>query len=200
MSETSRLVPTSLEIKFSCVGKLELDTQKADIHTAEYLSKSLVATHPFWVEFHSRTQADNDPVIEWLKRTKSKRGGVDEDQGLVLDFLVEIYRKLDTLEGLIANRQVHYEKLDYNGVIDRIGHGCFSVQVLENQPLEEEMLYYGRVDLPTFPKRLVPLFFTKREDLCYVLKIHAHDESEWDGYVASKERDLIRELKRKKEQ
>ncbi len=61
--------------------------------------------------------------------------------------------------------------------------------------LLENTLYYGRIELPTFPTRIVPVYFIYHSELAWIEQIHARDEIEWDGYVAGKERALIRSLK-----
>lgn len=169
--EKSRLIKTILNIEY----------EKAQIKSEECAK-----------EFSKLTQSDDDPIGEWLRIMRAKKGNLDNENTIVLELLVEIYRKLETLEQKVEKNTKTYLPLDNSSVISTIGHGCF---MIDNNQLEENILYYGRVELPTFPTRIVPIYFTYSNSLAKIEKIHARDEIEWDGYVASKERALIRIIK-----
>lgn len=172
----SRLIDTSLKVEFDKVH-----------NNADEFAK----------EFSKLTQSDEDPIGEWLRLTKAKNGNLSGESMILLELMVEIYRKVESLEKSVNAIKKEYAPLQYKGEINTIGHSCFKIQ---NMNLEENVLYYGRVELPTFPSRIIPIYFIYQENLLWVEQIHSRDEAEWDSYVASKERALIRTIRQKKEQ
>lgn len=170
----SRLIETSLKIEFD---------------------KAQNNSEIFAREFTRLTQSDEDPIGEWLRLTKAKKGNLEGDSVIILELLVEIYRKIESLERTLSSIKKEYAPLTQKGEITTIGHSCF---VVGNMLLEENTLYYGRIELPTFPTRIIPIYFVYHSELAWVEQIHGRDESEWDSYVASKERALIRTLKQNK--
>ncbi len=172
--QKSRLIDTALKIRY--------DTAHSN-------------AEEFALEFNKLTQSDEDPIGEWLRLMRAKKGNLDSENTIVLELLVEIYRKLELLEHKIQGDTKIYTPLAYEGLITTIGHSCFA---LRDSTLQENTLYYGRVELPTFPTRIIPIYFIFHTHLALVEKIHARDENEWDSYVASKERALIRSIKSNK--
>lgn len=167
----SRLIHTALKIEFD----------KAHTNAESYA-----------LEFNKLTQSDEDPIGEWLRLMRAKRGNLEGENAVILELLVEIYRKIESLESHIEGNTKAYVPLGNQALIDTIGHGCFA---LLDTLLLENTLYYGRIELPTFPTRIVPVYFIYHSELAWIEQIHARDEIEWDGYVAGKERALIRSLK-----
>lgn len=149
----------------------------------------------FVEEFNKLTQSDEDPIGEWLRLKRAKKGNLESDNAVILELLVEIYRKIESLESRICGETKSYVNLEYKGNVKTIGHGCFA---LKDSNLLENTLYYGRIELPTFPTRIVPVYFVYHSGLAWIERIHGQDEAEWDSYVASKERALIRSIKNNK--
>ena len=149
----------------------------------------------FAQEFNKLTQSDEDPIGEWLRLTRAKRGNLEADNAIILELLVEVYRKIESLEARISGNVKSYVPLENHATIGTIGHSCFA---LIDAELAENTLYYGRIELPTFPARIVPVYFVYHSNLAWIERIHGRDEVEWDSYVASKERALIRSIKNKK--
>lgn len=152
-------------------------------------------TEAFAEEFNKLTQSDEDPIGEWLRLTRAKKGNLEPDNVVILELLVEIYRKIESLEARISGEKKDYVALANKDNISTIGHSCFA---LKESKLIENTLYYGRIELPTFPTRIVPVYFVYHSRLAWIERIHGRDEAEWDGYVASKERALIRSIKNSK--
>ena len=169
--EKSRLINTALQIQY----------QKAHANAEE-----------FAIEFNKLTQSDEDPIGEWLRLMRAKKGNLDSENTIILELLVEIYRKIEILENKIQGETKSYIPLSNKDIITTIGHNCFA---LKDSKLQENTLYYGRVELPTFPTRIIPIYFIFHTNLAIIEKIHGRDETEWDSYVASKERALIRLMK-----
>lgn len=167
----SRLINTALKIEFD---------------------KTHTNAESYALEFNKLTQSDEDPIGEWLRLMRAKKGNLEGENLVILELLVEIYRKIESLEARIDGSTKDYVPLAEKATINTIGHGCFALLDIK---LMENTLYYGRIELPTFPTRIVPVYFVYHSGLAWIEQIHARDEIEWDSYVAGKERALIRSLK-----
>jgi hypothetical protein len=148
----------------------------------------------FKKEFDSLSEYDEDPVGQWLKIAKAK-GETQDSDAVLLKLVVELHRKIDGLTKLIKNEEEEFLNLEQKLEINAINYEYFKVE----QPLKVGQKYYGRVLLPAFPKRLVPVFFTAIEqNIANIELMHDKDTRDWDAYMAAKERIQIRELKGKK--
>jgi len=146
-------------------------------------------------EFSLFEQSDNDPIGQWLKSAKA-RGDARDSDPLVLTLIAELHRKVDELTQLIKGNEENSIELKFSRNIESINYEYF---YLEDHILEPNAEYYGRVLMPTFPRRDIPLYFKAiNPQLALIKKIHDRDRRDWDTYVAARERTLIRELKRSK--
>ncbi len=145
-------------------------------------------------EFNSLAQSDEDPVGQWLKLARA-RGETSESDQVLLTLLVELHRKVDALSSYVKNEQTEYVKLSCDKQIDKIGFEYFLIKDADLKNGEE---YYGRIAMPIFPKREVPLFFTCEEkNLAKITKMHERDVKDWNSYVTARERVMIRQIKAK---
>ena len=143
-------------------------------------------------EYHSLSEADDDAIGQWLKLAKAK-GETSESDPVALRLLVELHRKVDSLERLIKNEKSPRIGLSSSAQIESIGFGYF---YLEEAALQEDESYYGRITMPTYPQREIGVFFKAVDNnLAKLEKIHDRDEKEWGAYVTARERVMIRELK-----
>jgi hypothetical protein len=143
-------------------------------------------------EYHQLTEADNDPVGQWIKLAKAK-GETSDTDDIVLKLLVELHRKVDDLTRLVKEEESHRIKLPFHAQIDSIGfeHIKFIKPILE-----VDAVYYGRITMPIFPQREVAVLFKAQDkNLAKIVKIHSTDEKEWAAYVTARERVMIREQK-----
>jgi hypothetical protein len=70
---------------------------------------------------------------------------------------------------------------------------------IKEKLFEIDTLYYARVELPVFPKRVMPMFIRAiKEDLAKIELMHEKDTKDWSSYMVARERAMIRELKAKK--
>jgi hypothetical protein len=158
-------------------------------------SKNEIDPENFDREYHSLSESDDDPISQWLKLAKA-RGETAETDPVLLQLIVELHRKIDSLEMLIKNEKPKRVSLSFEAKIESIGFEHFN---LEEELLEENELYYGRVEMPVHPKRDVAIFFqAESKTLAKIVKIHDRDEKEWASYMTARERVLIRELKEKR--
>lgn len=166
-----RLVPAVLEIAW------EIDEIKKEEHALEYNSLVL---------------SDEDPLGAWLKRAKAKGETKNTDQ-VLLNLIVHLHRKIDSLSATLIGQKRELLKLENSGMLNAIG---FEHVGIINGEFEIDRLYYMRVAMPIFPRREIPIYVravSKNE--CKIEIMHEEDRADWDAYVASKEREMIRQLR-----
>lgn len=147
-------------------------------------------------EYNSLSQSDEDPVGQWLKIAKA-RGETSESDQVLLTLLVELHRKIDDLGAYIKDEKTEYIKLDEQVEIESIGFENFKIA---SHALSVGQRYYGRILMPVFPKREVPLFFEAIEkNLAQIKRLHERDRTDWNSYVTARERVMIRELKARRD-
>ena len=147
-------------------------------------------------EYHRLSESDDDPIAQWLKMAKA-RGETSQSDPVLLNLMVELHRKVDSLEKLIKNEEPERVKLLTNADIESIGFKNFQ---LKSALMEEGMEYYGRIEMPVYPQRDVGVYFKAlTKEIAEITKMHERDEREWNAYVTARERVLIREMKEEKE-
>ncbi len=146
-------------------------------------------------EFQRLSMSDEDPITQWLKLAKAKGDSAETDP-VLLNLLVELHRKIDSLERTIKNEEPNRLDLESHEMIETIGFGYFD---LAQSVLVLGRRYYGRIEMPVYPKRDIAVFFTaESSSLAKIEKMHEADEKEWASYLTARERILIRENKRVK--
>lgn len=147
-------------------------------------------------EFNLLSESDDDPVGQWLKLAKSRGDTSDSDQ-VLLTLLVELHRKADDLSAYVKNESTEYIKLEKSSQIDSIGFENFHTKL---NVFEVGRVYYGRILMPIFPKREVPVFFEGIEgNLAQIKRLHDRDRKDWNAYVTARERVMIRQMRAKKD-
>lgn len=145
-------------------------------------------------EFSQLSESDDDPISQWLKLAKG-RGETTESDPVLLNLIVELHRKIDSLEMFLKDEKPKRVSLRYKVDIESIGFEHFKVS---EDMFEAGVEYYGRVEMPVHPKRDVAIFFKALDStLAEITKIHERDEKEWGVYLTARERVLIREAKAK---
>ena len=145
-------------------------------------------------EYQKLSESDEDPISQWLKLAKA-RGDTRETDPVLLELVVEMHRKIDALEMFLKNEVPVRISLLNSSEIESIGFEYFNLQ---KGLLIEKRLYYGRIEMPVYPKRDVGVFFqAESETLAKIVKMHERDEKEWNAYMTARERVLIREAKEK---
>ncbi len=142
-------------------------------------------------EYSSLSNTDIDPLGEYMKYSRAR--GDTESDDTTLKLLVALHHKIDEIKKILTNDIKEHIKLEHKEHIKALGHG---VIIMPKPIFKVGGYYYARIDLPVFPQRIVPLFFEAIETgIAKVKRIHEKDERDWDGYITSRERALIRELK-----
>lgn len=158
-------------------------------------SKMSVDKKAYEREFNQLSESDDNPINQWLKLAKARGETYDTDP-VLLQLIVELHKKLDTLEMFLKNETPKRVSLTSKALIDEIGFEHFN---LSEEVLEKGRIYYGRVEMPVYPKRDIGIFFKAlNPTLAKIVKIHERDEREWSAYMTARERVLIREIKEKK--
>ncbi len=169
-----RVIRANLDIEFQKIG------DKEDI---------------FSREFDRLSEVDDDSIGHWLKLAKA-RGETRESDQVLLTLVIELHRKVDELTKIMRDEIPKKEKLEIKTDIESIGFEHF---IIEEPILQIDEKYYGRINLPTFPKREIPLFFIGVDSKTAKIKlIHERDSKDWDSYMAARERVLIREMRANK--
>ena len=146
----------------------------------------------FIQEYYALMQLNDDPLGLWLKSSKIRKESEQSDQ-VLLTLMIELHRKIDKLTHLVTSDKPLYLPLALQGNIKAIGHGYLEFDTAVLTPKES---YYARIDMPTFPKRQLPLFFEAiSENLGKIVMMHEDDEQDWSAYMVACERVMIRQMK-----
>lgn len=171
--ENIRLVDTSLKIVFE-EGTSDNET--------------------FRREFMSLLMLHDDPLSVWLKSDKIRKESEDTDK-ILLTLIAELHRKVDILSLRLTTEGPLYLPLRYQGSLNAIGYGYIG---FDSEVLEEGRCYYGRIDMPTFPRRQIALFFEALSSkIAKITLMHEDDKKDWSAYMAACERVMIRQMKGK---
>ncbi|ATB68317.1 hypothetical protein SJPD1_0188 [Sulfurospirillum diekertiae] len=146
----------------------------------------------FMQEYYTLLQLNDDPLGLWLKSSKVRKESEQSDQ-VLLTLLVELHRKIDKLTHLITSDTPLHLPLALEGNLKAIGHGYIE---FDSNVLKPDENYYARIDMPTFPKRQMPLFFEAlNESIGKIVMMHEDDEKDWSTYMVACERVMIRQMK-----
>lgn len=147
-------------------------------------------------EYDSLAESDDDAVGQWLKLAKA-RGETSESDQVMLTLVTELHRKVDQIIQKLEKSENELIPLENEAEIDGINFDFFA---LKSDLFIPGKRYYGRVAMPTFPKRDVAVYFKALDGrTAEIALMHQRDRKEWDSYVTSRERAMIRELKEKNE-
>ena len=154
------------------------------------------SSEEFKHEYDSLSSADDDSIGEWLRLAKARGNTEDSDQ-VLLTLIVELHRKIDDMNAFMRGEKQTLLSLAYNANIDAINYEHFRVK---DNIFEIEKKYYGRIVMPFFPKREVPIYFKAiSENEAKIVLLHERDETDWNAYVVARERVMIREMRAKKD-
>lgn len=148
---------------------------------------------PFIKEYYSLLLINDDPLGVWLRSAKVRHESEKTDQ-VLLTLITDLHRKIDTLTHMIHSpKEPLHLVLAYKGDIRAIGHGYIQ---MDEACFEEGKKYYGRIDMPTFPRRQVPLFFEAiSPTVGKIVLMHEDDAKDWSTYMVACERVMIRMMK-----
>ena len=83
--------------------------------------------------------------------------------------------------------------MSIQGNLKAIGHGYLE---FDGDVLKPNESYYARIDMPTFPRRQMPIFFEAiSESVGKIVMMHEDDEHDWSTYMVACERVMIRQMK-----
>jgi len=146
----------------------------------------------FKEEFDKLGSESEDPIGQYIKLAKA-RGETKETDPVLLELLIALHRKVDELAAYVKNEIKEYIKLDHKTEIDKIGFEYFEIK---EDLFKKGKKYYGRMDLPVFPPRVVPVVFeAESEKLAKILLMHDRDIKDYNAFIMARERAIIREMK-----
>jgi len=173
------------------------ENRSREVKTAIPIEYQLLSTNTegFEAEFESLSESDSDPIGHWLRLAKA-RGETKDSDMLVVNLIVELYRKVDEVASLLKCETTALLELENIAKLTSIGHGVFT---LEDGKLSPGEIYYARINMPVFPRRTIALFFRAIENnKGLVERIHERDEKDIDSYIVARERSMIREQRERK--
>jgi len=148
----------------------------------------------FKEEFDKLGSESDDPIGQYIKLAKA-RGETKDTDPVLLELLIALHRKVDELSAYIKNEKKELLKLNTKTEIEKIGFEYF--QIKENL-LKKGKKYYGRMSLPVFPPRDVPVIFeAESENLAKIILMHERDIKDYNAFIMARERAIIREMKGK---
>ena len=147
-------------------------------------------------EYDSLSSADDDSIGEWLRLAKA-RGNTEESDQVLLTLIVELHRKMDEMNAFMRGEKQSYLTLTCSGDVEAINYEHLKTK---DDIFEDSMEYYGRIEMPFFPKRQVPIYFKAiSTNEAKIVLLHERDEKDWNAYVVARERVMIREMRAKKD-
>jgi hypothetical protein len=109
---------------------------------------------------------------------------------------MELHRKVDQLSEELKGKAKQMLSLNFEEAVDSINYTHLR---LKEQVVELDRIYYGRIIMPTFPRREIPIYAQGVDMMTVEIKLmHDRDRADWDAYVASRERSAIRQARREK--
>ncbi|WP_456480773.1 hypothetical protein [Nautilia sp.] len=151
-------------------------------------------TEEYKEEFDKLGSESEDPIGQYIKLAKA-RGETKETDPVLLELLIALHRKIDELTAIVKNEKKELLKLDYKTEIAKIGFDYFEIK---DPVMIKGEKYYGRMSLPVFPPRSVPVVFVaENEKLAKILLMHERDLKDYNAFIMARERAIIREMKGK---
>ena len=148
----------------------------------------------FQKEFDTLGAESDDPIGQYIKLAKA-RGETRDTDPVLLELLIALHRKVDELSAFVKNETKELLPLRYKSEIESVGFDYFAI----NEALFENKKYYGRMDLPVFPKRQVPVIFEGTDKkTAKIIHMHDRDIKDYNAFITARERAIIREMKGKK--
>ena len=148
----------------------------------------------FQDEYNKLSEYGSSDIEDWLKKAKAK-GLTEDSDKVVINLLVELHKKVDRLESVLRNNEEKHTPLQHSTKIVGINFDYIKTDGLD---FLEDKNYYARVVMPTFPKREIPIFLIgKSANIAKINLMSQKNLEDWNSFIMTKERELIRELKRR---
>jgi hypothetical protein len=168
------------------------DIRFVDVSVDMQFEKCKDKNSSFEKEFLTLTHDEDDAIGQWL-RTMRSRGELGDSDPVMINLMIELYRKMDRIEKALSGYVPSRVSLNSSAILEKMGLEYFE---LASPVLETSCSYYGRVELPSFPKREMALFFEAISPIrAKITRIHLRDADEWSIYMTARERVMIRNLK-----
>lgn len=166
--------------------------QKNGIHTrivecALKVEFSLCEDAEKFLEEYSTLHLAHDDLQKWFARLQSKDSA---ENAVLLEILMELYKKVNYLVQKINHEEERLLKLDSESRILALGH---EVLWVEGAHFEAGREYYLRFVLPNFSDRIMPVFAKALSaEALLITRMHPSDVRDFDSFVVAKEMEKIR--------
>ncbi len=162
--------------------------------TMHFEAMQSAKSEQFRREYTSLSEYEEDAIGQWLKIAKARGETKDTDE-VLLNLLVELHKKVDELTALVKNEEKKLMPLKHTTQVLEIG---FEHVKIEDALFEAGREYYGRIEMPIFPKREMALYLKGVDaHIGEIILMHDKDLRDWNAYVVAKERAMIREMKKR---
>ncbi|MCE3047561.1 hypothetical protein [Helicobacter kayseriensis] len=140
-------------------------------------------------EFHHLNQKEEMGIDRWLRLAKGREYDGDE---VMLELLLEIYKKLEHIQQQISPTPTSLLHLEQSSLTCYIGHEFLCLK----EKMQEGKMYYARVDLPSFPNKLIPFYLKMlTPNIARIIKMGEMHTRSYDSYIVECERLEIRSKK-----
>ncbi|PAF47267.1 hypothetical protein BKH46_04075 [Helicobacter sp. 12S02634-8] len=156
-----------------------------------------------FAEYQHLSTDGSDTLGKWLENLKHKANASSNafgngENAVILEVLIQIYHKLNTLEALIKDQAPKLLALDFQTSIQALGHGVICANQGAFEPSQE---YYLRFELPIFPQRYIGAFGKAFDtQILQITQMHSRDIQDFDMYIANQEIEYLRRHKYEKSQ
>jgi len=145
-------------------------------------------------EFDLLSAETDDPIGQYIKLAKA-RGETKDTDPVLLELLITLHRKIDDLSAYIKNEKKELLPLKFKSETEGVGFEYFKIK---DNFLETEKKYYGRINLPVFPERKIPVIFEAVDkNIAKIIQLHERDEKDYNAFITARERAIIREMRGK---
>ena len=145
----------------------------------------------FEAEFGALARSNDTPISRYTNTLRSK---LEENEEIIFDLLVEIYKRLNSIENMLKQDTNPLLTLEYQTSLAFIGHEVLCVNV--DSPYIRTGEIYARLLLPIIPERHIGIFAqVLHPQVAQIKHLHIRDSQCFDSFVVECERTMILDKK-----
>lgn len=145
----------------------------------------------FEAEFSTLARSNDTPISRSINTLRSK---LEENEEIIFNLLVEIYKKLNSIENMLKQDANPLLPLEHQVSLAFIGHEVLCVHTDSAYIRTGEI--YARLLLPTTPERYIGIFAqVLHPQVAQIKHLHIRDSQCFDSFVVECERTMILDKK-----